>query len=67
MGATTIGANYTVANWDNTESGGAANASDNAFGIGVTQDLGGGVKVHGAVGKDQAGDTVAQLGVTIGF
>jgi outer membrane protein OmpU len=56
MGATTIGANYTEA--------GGANA---AFGLGVTQNLGGGVKVHAAVGKDVAGDTNAQLGVSIGF
>jgi outer membrane protein OmpU len=55
MGATTIGANY-------TEIGGG-----NAYGLGVTQNLGGGVKVHAAVGKDTAGDTNAQLGVSIGF
>jgi outer membrane protein OmpU len=56
MGGTTFGANYTE-----------VDAAQAAFGIGVSQDLGGGVKAHFAVGQDTAGDTVGQLGMTIGF
>ncbi|MFT6451132.1 MAG: outer membrane protein OmpU [Halocynthiibacter sp.] len=56
MGATTIGAVYTKV------------AAGNAYGLGVSHSLGGGVSAHAAVGKQAAGgNTVVQVGMTMGF
>ena len=56
FGATTVGLNVTDANGANI-----------AFGIGASHNLGGGVVAHGAAGRDTAGDTVVQVGMTMGF
>ncbi|MGH1331562.1 MAG: porin [Paracoccaceae bacterium] len=56
MGATTIGAVYTKV------------TAGNAYGVGVSHSLGGGVSAHAAVGKQAAGgNTVVQIGMTMGF
>lgn len=55
MGATTIGATYTQ------------NDAGDAYGIGASHALGGGVSAHGAIGVDTADDLVAQLGMKINF
>lgn len=55
MGATTIGANFTSV------------AAGDAYGLGVSHSLGGGVSAHGAIGRNTAGDTLVQVGMTMGF
>lgn len=55
MGATKIGAVY-------TDVDGA-----DAYGIGVSHSMGGGVTAHAAIGQGTDGDMEAQLGFTMGF
>lgn len=47
--------------------GGGADGLDTAVGLGVVHDLGGGVSLLGGVGKNTAGNTVADLGVSFSF
>ncbi|WP_282182107.1 porin [Aliiroseovarius marinus] len=59
MGAATISAAYS-----NVDVGGA---SADAFGIGVSYDLGGGASVNAGIGENAAGATVADLGIIMTF
>ena len=65
MGNLTIGANYSEIDDDNALIAGAGD--NDSYEIGFKYGLGGGATLAGAVGQNSAGDTVADLGISLKF